>query len=198
MALIGYARVSTHEQNLDLQIDALKQAGCDEIYTEEASGKSAKQSARPELGHCLRALRAGDTLVVWRLDRLGRNLHDLISIVHELEGKSIGFRSLNEAIDATGPTGRLTLHLFAALAEFERALIRERTLAGLAAARSRGRHGGRPRALSDADARAAATLLAQPGIPVADICKRFGVSRSTLYAYANAVNPSRQPLPAGS
>lgn len=187
MAVIGYARVSTHEQNLDLQIDALKRAGCDEIYTEQASGKSAKQADRPELDHCLRALRPGDTLAVWRLDRLGRNLHDLITIVHQLEGKGIGFRSLTEAIDATGPTGKLILHIFAALAEFERALIRERTLAGLAAARSRGRHGGRPRALSDTDARAAVALLAQPGIPVGDICRRFKVSRSTLYGYANAL-----------
>lgn len=195
MAVIGYARVSTHEQNLDLQIDALKRAGCDQIYTEQASGKSAKQADRPELDHCLRALRAGDTLAVWRLDRLGRNLHDLITIVHDLEGKGIGFRSLTEAIDATGPTGKLILHIFAALAEFERALIRERTLAGLAAARSRGRCGGRPRALSDTDARAAVALLAQPGIPVADICKRFLVSRSTLYGYSAMLKPPLQPIP---
>lgn len=186
MAIIGYARVSTHEQNLDLQIDAFKGAGCDLIYTEQASGKSSKRSDRPELDHCLRALRPGDTLAVWRLDRLGRNLHDLISIVHQLESRGVGFRSLTEAVDATGPAGKLTLHIFAALAEFERALIRERTLAGLAAARSRGRCGGRPRALSDSDVRAAVALLAQPGIPVGDICRRFKVSRSTLYAYANA------------
>lgn len=137
MAVIGYARVSTHEQNLDFQIDALKRSGCDEIYTEQASGRSAKQADRPELDHCLRALRPGDTLAVWRLDRLGRlgrNLHDLITIVHQLESKGIGFRSLTEAIDATGPTGKLILHIFAALAEFERALIRERTLAGAASA----------------------------------------------------------------
>ncbi|WP_041825476.1 recombinase family protein [Laribacter hongkongensis] len=187
MAIIGYARVSTHEQNLDLQIDALNRAGCDLIYTEQASGKSAKKSDRPELDHCLRALRPGDTLAVCRLDRLGRSLHDLISIVHQLESRGVGFRSLTEAMDATGPMGKLILHIFAALAEFERALIRERTLAGLAAARSRGRHGGRPRALSDSDARAAVALLAQPGIPVSDICRRFGVSRSTLYGYANAL-----------
>ena len=190
MALIGYARVSTHEQNLDLQVDALKDAGCDLIYTEQASGKSAKKSARPELDHCLRALRSGDTLVVWRLDRLGRDLHDLITIVNTMESNAIGFRSLTEAIDATGPTGRLVLHMFAALAEFERALIRERTLAGLAAARSRGRLGGRRRSLSEVDARAAVSLLKQPGIPIREICKRFGVSRSTLYGYANALKPS--------
>lgn len=190
MALVGYARVSTHEQNLDLQVDALKGAGCNLIYTEQASGKSAKKIDRPELDHCLRALRPGDTLVVWRLDRLGRNLHDLISIINTMESKGIGFRSLTEAIDATGPTGKLILHMFAALAEFERALIRERTLAGLAAARSRGRLGGRRRALSEIDARAAVALLTQPGIPVNDICKRFNVSRSTLYNYASALKPS--------
>lgn len=193
MAIIGYARVSTHEQSLDLQVDALKNSGCDMIYTEQASGKSAKKHDRPELDHCLRALRPGDTLAVWRLDRLGRNLHDLISIVNSLENKGVGFRSLTEALDATGPTGRLTLHMFASLAEFERALIRERTLAGLAAARSRGRCGGRPRSLSDIDARAAVALLKQPGIPVSDICKRFNVSRSTLYAYANALKQPCSP-----
>lgn len=193
MAVIGYARVSTHEQNLDLQVDALKRAGCDLIYTEQASGKSAKKSDRPELDHCLRALRPGDSLVVWRLDRLGRDLHDLITIIHKLEGRGVGFRSLTEAIDATGPTGRLILHIFAALSEFERALIRERTLAGLAAARSRGRCGGRPRSLSDTDVRAAVALLAQPGIPVNDICKRFKVSRSTLYGYANALKQTSPP-----
>lgn len=193
MAVIGYARVSTHEQNLDLQTDALKRAGCEQIYMEQASGKSAQKSDRPELDHCLRALRSGDTLAVWRLDRLGRNLHDLITIVHELEGRGVGFRSLTETIDATGPTGKLILHIFAALAEFERTLIRERTLAGLAAARSRGRCGGRPRALSNSDARAAVSLLAQPGIAVRDICRRFNVSRSTLYGYANALKPASPP-----
>jgi len=194
MAIIGYARVSTHEQNLDLQIDALKAVGCDLIYTEHASGKSAAQTLRPELDHCLRALRSGDTLAVWRLDRLGRNLHDLISIVHALESRGIGFRSLTETIDANGPTGKLILHIFAALAEFERALIRERTQAGLAAARSRGRKGGRPRALSDVDKHAAVYLVGQPGIPVADICRRFGVSRSTLYGYATSLRQDAPPV----
>lgn len=193
MADIGYARCSTHEQHLELQIDALERIGCEQIYTEKASGKSAKQADRPELDHCLRALRPGDTLVVWRLDRLGRNLHDLITIVQQLEGRGIGFRSLSEAIDATGPAGRLILHIFAALAEFERALIQERTVAGLVAARSRGRHGGRPRALSDTDTRAAVALLAQPGIPVSDICRRFKVSRSTLYGYAHALKQACPP-----
>ncbi len=145
MAVIGYARVSTHEQNLDLQLDALKQAGAEQIYTEQASGKSSTKSDRPELDHCLRALRAGDTLIVWRLDRLGRNLHDLVGIINALEARGVGFRSLAEAIDATGPAGRLILHVFAAMAEFERGLIHERTMAGLKAARSRGRVGGRPR-----------------------------------------------------
>lgn len=195
MAVIGYARVSTHEQNLDLQLDALKQAGAEQIYTEQTSGKSAAATDRPELDHCLRALRAGDTLVVWRLDRLGRSLHDLIGIVNGLEARGIGFRSLREAIDATGPAGRLILHVFGAMAEFERGLIAERTMAGLKAARSRGRVGGRPRALSDSDARAAVALLATPGISTNDICLRFQVSRSTLYAYANSLKPANTPSP---
>lgn len=190
MALIGYARVSTEEQHLDLQLDALTGAGVELVYTEKASGRSAAKIARPELAQCLRALRPGDTLVVWRLDRLGRNLHDLIGIVNELEARGVGFKSLNEAVDATGPAGKLIVHLFAALAEFERSLIRERTVAGLAAARSRGRVGGRPRKLSEPDARAAVALLAEPGVLVSDICRRFEVSRSTLYAYAHASTPS--------
>lgn len=180
MTLIGYARVSTDEQSLDLQIDALKSAGVTTLYEERASGKSM---LRPELQQRLKALRQGDTLVVWRLDRLARNLADLLGIVADLEKRGIGFLSQAEAIDATGPAGKLILHIFGALSEFERSLIRERTRAGLAAARARGRSGGRPRALSAADAGAAIALLDQPGVAVKTICKRFGVSRSTLYAY---------------
>ena len=141
MAEIGYARVSTHEQNLDLQRDELAHAGVAVIYEDHASGKSAD---RPELQHCLKALREGDTLIVWRLDRLGRNLQDLIRIVTDLEAKGVTFKSLKESIDTRGPAGKLVFHLFAALAQFERELVRERTLAGLEAARSRGRKGGRP------------------------------------------------------
>jgi len=132
---IGYARVSTTEQNPDLQTDALGAAGCEQIYCESASGKNRE---RPELEGCLKALRAGDTLVVWRMDRLARSLKDLIDIVSELQQREIGFVSLTESIDTSTTTGKLTFHLFGALAEFERNLIRERTMAGLAAARARG------------------------------------------------------------
>lgn len=131
---IGYARVSTDDQNLDLQRDALRLWGVQSIYEEMASGKSA---GRPELNQCLRALRAGDTLVVWRLDRLGRSLPDLVRIVEELEGKGVSFESITEKIETTSAAGKLVFHVFAALAEFERSLIRERTQAGLAAARAR-------------------------------------------------------------
>ncbi len=139
---IGYARVSTDDQHLDLQRDALQQAGCSVIYEEAASGKSA---ARPELEQCRKALRAGDTLVVWRLDRLGRSLHDLVQIVAELEQRGVHFESLTEKIETGSASGKLQFHVFAALAEFERGLIRERTQAGLAAARARGRAGSSPR-----------------------------------------------------
>lgn len=133
---LGYARVSTDDQRLDLQRDALTRAGCVDIYEEKVSGKSTD---RPVLDYCLRALNEGDTLVVWRLDRLGRSLPDLVRIVGELERRSIGFESITERIETGSATGKLTFHLFSALAEFERNLIRERTQAGLAAARARGR-----------------------------------------------------------
>lgn len=135
----GYARVSTEDQNLDLQRDALKVARCDRVFEEKASCKS---SVRPRLEECLAALRAGDTLVVWRLDRLGRSLSDLVRIVEDLKARGIGFESLNERIDTCSATGGLMFHVFAALAEFERNVIQERTQAGLAAARARGRAGG--------------------------------------------------------
>ena len=137
---IGYARVSTDDQNLDLQKDALNKVGCQVIYEEAASGKN---SERPELDQCLKALRSGDTLVVWRLDRLGRSLRDLVQIVGDLEKRGIAFESLMEKIETGSAAGRLVFHVFAALAEFERNLIRERTRAGLAAARARGRKGGK-------------------------------------------------------
>ena len=137
---IGYARVSTDDRNLDLQKDALNKAGCQVIYEEAASGKN---SERPELDQCLKALRSGDTLVVWRLDCLGRSLRDLVQIVGDLEKREIAFESLMEKIETGSAAGRLVFHVFAALAEFERNLIRERTRAGLAAARARGRKGGK-------------------------------------------------------
>ncbi len=175
---IGYARVSTDDQLLDLQRDALTQAGCSLIYEESASGKTA---IRPELEQCRKALRAGDTLVVWRLDRLGRSLSDLVQIVTELEQAGIGFESLTEKIDTGNATGKLVFHMFAALAEFERNLIRERTQAGLVAARARGRTGGRKPKIGDKERREIQALYDAKTVPVTDIAKRYGVSRTTLY-----------------
>ncbi|TDA43630.1 recombinase family protein [Burkholderia pyrrocinia] len=189
MAILGYARVSTVEQTLDLQRDALQAAGASNIYEDKASGKTAD---RPELEHCLKALRAGDTLVVWRLDRLGRNLQDLIRIVNNLEARDVKFRSAMESIDTGGPTGKLVFHMFAALAEFERELIRERTLAGLEAARARGRHGGRPPALDAKQRKAALAMMKNRDLSVAEISRQFGVSRTTLYnlLVTNSQSPS--------
>jgi DNA invertase Pin-like site-specific DNA recombinase len=185
---IGYARVSTDDQNLDLQRDALQQAGCSVIYEETASGKSA---ARPELEQCRKALRPGDTLVVWRLDRLGRSLHDLVQIVSELEQKGIGFESITERIETTSAAGKLVFHVFAALAEFERNLIRERTRAGLAAARARGRKGGRKPKLDNQQVREIKALLRDPEIKVSEVAQRYGVSRTTIYKYVGVITPRR-------
>lgn len=187
MTTIAYARVSTIEQTLDLQRDALLAAGAAAIYEDKASGRNAD---RPELAHCLKALRAGDTLVVWRLDRLGRNLEDLIRIGRELEARGVTFKSLKEAIDTSGPAGKLIFHMFGALAEFERELIRERTLAGLAAARARGRVGGRPPVLDIKQRRAALAMMKDREMSISEIARQFGVSRSTLY---NLNAASKQP-----
>jgi DNA invertase Pin-like site-specific DNA recombinase len=175
---IGYARVSTDDQTLDLQRDALKRARCREIYEEQASGKNI---GRPQLEGCLKSLRAGDTLVVWRLDRLGRNLADLVGLVAQFEQRKINFESLTEKIETCSPTGRLVFHVFAALAEFERNLIRDRTVAGLKAARARGRKGGRPVKLSAKEIKTIRGLLKTADMPVGEIAARFGVARSTLY-----------------
>lgn len=177
---IGYARVSTVEQNLDLQIDALKKSGCSHIYEEKASGKNAN---RPELQHCIKSLRPDDVLVVWRMDRLGRSLKDLISIVSSLESNKIGFESLTEKIDTTSATGKLVFHFFGAMAEFERNLTRERTVAGLAAARARGKVGGRKPALTESDMQIARAMLADKTIPVTEVAKRLKVGRTTVYKY---------------
>ena len=179
MAVIGYARISTHEQTLDLQRDAMHSVGVDCIYEDQLIGKSIE---RPELQQCLKALREGDTLVVWRLDRLGRTLRDLIRIVNELDSRGIKFRSLTESIDTSGPAGKLCFHLFAALAEFERELIKERTLAGLAAARKRGHVGGRPRIFDEKMQRAALAMLSDKPMTVTEVAKHFDVSRSTIYS----------------
>lgn len=178
MAEIGYARVSTHEQNLDLQCDELMKAGVEVIYEDQASGKSIQ---RPELQQCLKALRTGDTLTVWRLDRLGRNLQDLIRIVTELEDKGVTFKSLKESIDTRGPAGKLVFHLFASLAQFERELLRERTMAGLDAAKARGRRGGRPTSLTLAQQKAAVAMVKTSDMTMVEVAKHFRISRSTLY-----------------
>ena len=178
---IGYARVSTGDQSLDLQRDALQQAGCSTLYEDVASGKNTD---RPELVNCLKALRSGDMLVVWRLDRLGRSLPDLVRIITDLEQRGVAFESMTEKIDTSTATGRLVFHLFGALAEFERNLVRERTLAGLASARARGRKGGRKPALTPAQVREVKVLMADKSIPVGQIAQRYGVSRTTLYKYS--------------
>src|SRR5829696_3109181 len=176
---IGYARVSTGEQTLDLQLDALKSAGCGKVYTETASGAKAD---RPVLEDVLSYLRKGDTLVVWRLDRLGRSLQHLIEVVAQLAARGIGFKSLTEQIDTTTSGGKHIFHVFGALAEFERDLIRERTQAGLAAARARGRQGGRPKALGTPAKVALAQALYEGGqTDISTICRTLGISRATLY-----------------
>jgi DNA invertase Pin-like site-specific DNA recombinase len=178
--LIGYARVSTDDQHLDLQRDALLAHGCNKLYEDKESGAKA---ARPGLTLALEVLRAGDTLVVWRLDRLGRSLKDLIMLVDKLETKQIGLRSLQENIDTTTTGGKLVFHLFGALAEFERNLIRERTQAGLNAARARGRKGGRPKVLDPTSRQLAMQLYHQKEYSIGEICKTMQISRQTLYNY---------------
>ena len=180
--LIGYARVSTDDQNLDLQRDALQQAGCERVFEDTASGAKAE---RVGLVALMEVLRAGDTVVIWRMDRLGRSLKDLIALVERLEAVGIGLRSLQENIDTTSSGGRLVFHLFGALAEFERNLIQERTQAGLTAARARGRHGGRKKRLDPAKQKIALRLYHERQHTVEEICRMMGVGRSTLYNYLN-------------
>jgi DNA invertase Pin-like site-specific DNA recombinase len=177
---VGYARVSTQDQTPALQLDALASAGCERVFTERASGA---QRERPSLVAALDYMRPGDTLVIWKLDRLARSLKQLIETVEALSARDIGLRSLTEAIDTTTAGGRLIFHVFGALAEFERGVIRERTCAGLEAARARGRVGGRPPALSADDLAVAKALLRDPGITVEQAAKRLGVAPSTLYRH---------------
>lgn len=180
---IGYVRVSTKEQSFDLQIDALQQAGCEKLYREVGSGA---RTERPGLDQVVDRLRAGDVLVIWKLDRLGRSLKHLVELVNTLRERGIGLQSLNDPIDTTTPQGRLSFNLFASLAEFERDLIRERTQAGLSAARARGRNGGRPKGLSaqaEATACAAETLYRERQLSVRQIAARLGIAKSTLYVY---------------
>jgi DNA invertase Pin-like site-specific DNA recombinase len=178
--LVGYARVSTLDQNPALQITGLKAAGCERIFTEKASGA---QRERPELQAALSYLRSGDTLVVWKLDRLARSIQQLLQTVDTLQTSGIELRSLTESIDTTTPSGRLVFHIFSALAEFERAVIRERTSAGLQAAKERGKKGGRPRQFGPKELAAAKALLADPEIRVADIAARLKISSATLYRH---------------
>lgn len=178
--LIGYARVSTDDQHLDLQRDALKQVGCERIYEDTVSGAQAE---REGLARLINALRPGDTVVIWRLDRLGRSLKNLLQLVERFDGLRVGLRSLQESIDTTSSGGRLVFHLFGALAEFERNLVRERTQAGLSAARRRGRQGGRPALLSPTKKALALKLHQERNHTIEEICNMMGISKSTLYNY---------------
>ena len=180
---IGYARVSTKEQSLDLQEDALTKEGCQKIYSEQISGT---KSERPKLKEMMAQLRKGDIVVVWKLDRLGRSLRDLVNLVAKLQDLEVGFKSLQDNIDTTTPTGKLTFHLFAALAEFERDIISSRTKAGLQAARARGRKGGRPKGLSKKaqdKARLAESLYKERERSITEICNHLHISKPTLYKY---------------
>jgi DNA invertase Pin-like site-specific DNA recombinase len=182
---IGYARISTSDQNLNLQEDALKNAGCDKVFTDRLSGSTKE---RPGLIQVLEFLRPGDTLVIWRLDRLARSLKDLISLVASLKDREIHLISLNESIDTNSLNGRLIFHIFAALAEFESGLIKERTKAGLTAARARGRNGGRPKLISSSQESKLKLLIKDPNFSPKELQEMFGVSKATLYRYANLNN----------
>jgi DNA invertase Pin-like site-specific DNA recombinase len=186
---IGYARVSTVEQNLDLQKDALEKAGCKKIFVDEVSGTVAN---REGLEKAKEILREGDVLVVWRLDRLGRSIRDLIDWVTTLEEEGIGFKSLQESIDTTTSSGKLVFHIFAALAEFERNLIRERTNAGLAAARARGRLGGRKKSLNAKGRKQAVEMYERKNQTVRQICEMMNITKPTLYAYIREEQASKK------
>ena len=175
---IGYSRISTSDQNLDLQTDALNKEGCSQIFSDTASGA---KTDRPGLEEALSFLRKGDTLVVWKLDRLGRSLKHLIDVINQLNDRGIYFKSIQESIDTSTSGGKLIFHVFGALAEFERDIIRERTMAGLKAARARGRKGGRPRVMDDKIIAMAKALMADHSNSVKDVCQTLGISRSTLY-----------------
>lgn len=177
---IGYARVSTKDQNLDLQIDALKAAGCTRIYEEKVSGASVP---RTEQENMLKALRKGDTVVIWQLSRLGRNLSELIGLVNQFEEMGVAFEVLTEKYDTTTASGKLIFNVFASLAAYERERLIERTRAGLTAARARGRVGGRKPKIGDKEKREIAILLSDPNMTVTDVAARFGVSRTTIYKH---------------
>ncbi len=190
--LVGYARVSTPDQHLDLQRDALQDVRCERLFTDTASGA---KTARPGLTEALKTCRSGDTLVVWKLDRLGRSLPHLVETVRDLVARGIGFKSLQENIDTTTAGGKLIFHLFASLAEFERDLIRERTNAGLSAARARGKRGGRPKGVMDERKQKAALALKHDATcSVAEICQSLGICRNTYYKYVRASESNQGQL----
>jgi len=180
--LIGYMRVSTGDQSLDLQRDELERAGCERLYEDVVSGAVL---SRPGLSRALDQARPGDTVVVWRLDRIGRSLAHVVQLVSDLRDRDIGLKVLTGDIDTTSSTGRLVFGIFATLAEFERDLIRERTRAGLAAARARGRNGGRPRSMTKAKLKTAMAMMADPENSARDVAQQLGVSLSTLYSYVD-------------
>ena len=189
--LIGYARVSTTDQTLALQQDALQQAGCSKIFTDTASGALAE---RKGLADALSYVRPGDTLVVWKLDRLGRSLKDLIARITELQNRQIGFKSLTEQIDTTTSGGKLIFHIFGSLAEFERDIIRERTQAGPIAARARGKRGGRRPTLKPKEIAIVRKLYEDKQTPVEDLCRMFKISRMTLWRYVKKDGDKPQQL----
>ena len=186
---IGYARISTQEQNLDLQNDALTAAGCEKTFHDVASGA---KDERKGLAEAIEFSRKGDVLTVWKLDRLGRSLKHLIETVNQLHEKGVGFASLQESIDTTTSGGKLIFHVFGALAEFERELIRERTKAGLKAARARGRKGGRKEKLNAKQIEMAKAMVNDPNIPISAICETFKISKPTLYRYVPAPGKKRK------
>jgi len=193
--LIGYARVSTDDQNLDLQRDALTRAGCGKLFEEKESGRAGTK--RPAFEAALAFLRPEDQLVVWKVDRLGRSLREMLDTAHALQQRGVKLRSLTENVDTETPTGRLMFNFLSTIAEYFLDLNRERTMEGLRAALARGRKGGRRQKLSDADQAAARAMLANPTIPVAEIAKRVGVSRTTFYAYfpAARARAGQEPRP---
>ena len=180
--LIGYARVSKGEQSLNLQVDALKTKGCEKIFTDKVSGAKAD---RPQLQEALNYARRGDTLLVWKLDRFGRDHQDLIQKVKEMKDRGIFFQSLTEHIDTTGPSGKLQFHIFSALAEFGRDVIIERTQAGLRSTRARGRVGGRPSKMNRKKVEMAGQLMKDPKTPIKNVCELLGISKMTLYRFVS-------------
>lgn len=192
---VGYVRVSKREQNPDLQRRELTSAGCERIFEERIS---SREQTRPQLEAALDYCRDGDVLVVWKLDRLGRSIKELIELVNELKDRGVGFKSLRESLDTTTPGGKLVFHVFASIAEFERDVIRERTMAGLEAARARGRKGGRKRAMDEKKISLASKLMRDHKTPITEVCEAVGVSKATLYRYLKPDGTLRRKADDGS